>query len=300
MRTTALATDAATTVAAPQDGIALATDLHTLLERADVPGPYVLVGHSSGGPYVRAFAARYPDQIAGMVLLDAQPADAFTALPDYPTTYPFLRTVYSLSQPLARIGLLGPILGLPVDQSTPAAARGARDEIVALPAALQQALAFKSLGDRPLIVVTAGSGQQAGWLEAQDRLPALSTNSSHRVLPTATHISIITRRRRRGVQPGDPRRRVLAPDRDARPMNAASDRILTQNRRWIPAVAVDRRLARAVIATLVIGGYMALGFALPPQRRGVPARRDPDHRSHSRYWSSADRSGRSGSGARHP
>ena len=180
------------TVAAPQDGIALATDLHTLLERADVPGPYVLVGHSSGGPYVRAFAARYPDQIAGMVLLDAQPADAFTVLPDYPTTYPILRTVYSLSQPLARIGLLGPILGLPVDQSTPAAARGARDEIVALPAALQQALAFNSLGDRPLIVITAGSGQQAGWLEAQDRLPSLSTNSTHRVLPAATHTSLIT------------------------------------------------------------------------------------------------------------
>ena len=180
------------TVAAPQDGIALATDLHTMLERADVPGPYVLVGHSSGGPYVRAFAARYPDQIAGMVLLDAQPADAFTVLPDYPTTYPILRTVYSLSQPLARIGLLGPILGLPVDQSTPAAARGARDEIVALPAALQQALAFKSLGDRPLIVITAGSGQQTGWLEAQDRLPSLSTNSTHRVLPAATHTSLIT------------------------------------------------------------------------------------------------------------
>ena len=180
------------TVAAPQDGIALATDLHTMLERADVPGPYVLVGHSSGGPYVRAFAARYPDQIAGMVLLDAQPADAFTVLPDYPTTYPMLRTVYSLSQPLARIGLLGPILGLPVDQSTPAAARGARDEIVALPAALQQALAFKSLGDRPLIVITAGSGQQTGWLEAQDRLPSLSTNSTHRVLPAATHTSLIT------------------------------------------------------------------------------------------------------------
>ena len=178
--------------AAPQDGIALATDLHTLLERAGVAGPYVLVGHSSGGPYVRVFAARYPDQIAGMVLLDAQPADAFTALPDYPTTYPILRTVYSLSQPLARIGLLGPILGLPADQSTPAAARGARDEIVALPSALQQAQALTSLGDRPLVVVTAGSGQQAGWLEAQDRLPGLSTNSIHRVLPAATHTSLIT------------------------------------------------------------------------------------------------------------
>jgi pimeloyl-ACP methyl ester carboxylesterase len=178
--------------AAPQDGTALATDLHTLLERAGVPGPYVLVGHSSGGPYVRVFAARYPDLVAGMVLLDAQPADAFAALPDYPTTYPILRTVYSLSQPLARVGLLGPILGLPADQSTPVAARAARDEIVALPAALEQALALSSLGARPLIVVTAGSGQQAGWLDAQERLPGLSMNSSQRVLPTATHTSIIT------------------------------------------------------------------------------------------------------------
>jgi hypothetical protein len=71
------------------------------------------------------------------------------------------------------------------------AARAARDEIVALPAALEQALASTSLGDRPLIVVTAGSGQQAAWLDAQNRLPGLSANSSQRVLPDATHTSII-------------------------------------------------------------------------------------------------------------
>ena len=178
--------------AGPQDGIALATDLHTLLERADVPGPYVIVGHSSGGPYVRVFAAQYPDQVAGMVLLDAQPADAFSALPDYPAFYEGYRRVATLSPSLARIGLLGPMLALPADQSTPAAARGARDEIRALPAALSQAQALTSLGDRPLIVITAGSGQQAGWLEAQDRLPSLSTNSIHRVLDAATHSSLIT------------------------------------------------------------------------------------------------------------
>jgi pimeloyl-ACP methyl ester carboxylesterase len=178
--------------AGSQDGIALATDLHSLLERARVPGPFVLVGHSSGGAYVRVFAERYPDEIAGMVLLDAQPADAFIALPDYPTTYRVLRTIYALSQSLARVGLLGPILGLPADQSTPAVARGARDEVVALPAALQQAQALTSLGDRPLVVVTAGAGQQVGWLEAQDRLRDLSTNSSHRILDAATHTSLIT------------------------------------------------------------------------------------------------------------
>jgi pimeloyl-ACP methyl ester carboxylesterase len=178
--------------AGPQDGIALATDLHTLLERAGVPGPYVLVGHSSGGPYVRVFAARYPDEVAGMVLLDAQPADAFTALPDYPGTYQSLRLAYGLGPSLARIGLLGIALGLPADQSTPAAARAARDELAALPTALDQAKALTSLGDRPLVVVTAGSGQQAGWLAAQESMTSLSTSSVQRVVATATHTSLIS------------------------------------------------------------------------------------------------------------
>jgi pimeloyl-ACP methyl ester carboxylesterase len=178
--------------AGPQDGMALAADLQTLLERAGRTGPFVLVGHSSGGAYVRVFADRYPDHVAGMVLLDAQPADAFGALPDYPATYQYLLRAATLSPSLARIGLLGPTLGLPADQSTAAAGRAARDELLALPAALQQAQALTSLGDRPLIVVTAGSGQQAGWLEAQDELPHLSTNSSHRVLHAATHTSLIT------------------------------------------------------------------------------------------------------------
>ncbi len=44
----------------PQDATQIATDLHTLLQRAHVPGPYVLAGHSFGGLYVLTFAARYP------------------------------------------------------------------------------------------------------------------------------------------------------------------------------------------------------------------------------------------------
>ena len=178
--------------AGPQDGIALATDLHTLLERAGVAGPYVIVGHSSGGPYVRVFAARYPDLIAGMVLLDAQPADAFTALPAYPGFYATFHTVATLSPSLARVGLLGPLLGLSADGSTTAAARGARDEFIVLPTVLQQSSALTSLGDRPLIVVTAEAEADPGWVAAQENLPRLSSASVHRVLATATHNSLIS------------------------------------------------------------------------------------------------------------
>jgi len=178
--------------AGQQDGIALATDLHTLLERAGVPGPYVLVGHSSGGPYVRVFAARYPDEVAGMVLLDPQPADAFAALPKYPGQYAMIKAAAVMSPSLARIGLLGPILGLPADEATVAVARGAQDEVLALPATLDQAAALTSIGNRPLIIITAMAESETGWLAAQESMVGLSSASIHRVMAAATHNSLIT------------------------------------------------------------------------------------------------------------
>ena len=46
-------------------------DLHELLQRTPVLSPYVLVGHSIGGSYVRVFTARYPSEVAGVVLVDS-------------------------------------------------------------------------------------------------------------------------------------------------------------------------------------------------------------------------------------
>jgi len=67
----------------PQDGAQIATDLHTLLHRGNVPGPFVLAGHSFGGLYASTFAARYLDEVAGMVLVDSTaPASAGTAADD--------------------------------------------------------------------------------------------------------------------------------------------------------------------------------------------------------------------------
>jgi pimeloyl-ACP methyl ester carboxylesterase len=57
----------------PRDAGREAEELRTLLEKASVPGPYVLVGHSLGALVVQVFAARYPDDVAGMVLLDPPP-----------------------------------------------------------------------------------------------------------------------------------------------------------------------------------------------------------------------------------
>lgn len=59
----------------PRDGRQIAGELHTLLTNAEVPGPYVLVGASRGGQYVRIFADMFPADTAGLVLVDAEPED---------------------------------------------------------------------------------------------------------------------------------------------------------------------------------------------------------------------------------
>jgi pimeloyl-ACP methyl ester carboxylesterase len=89
----------------PQDGVAVATNLHILLDRAHVPGPFVLVGHSSGAQYVRIFAGRYPEQVAGMVLLDGQPAEAFEGLPSYSMFYRVFHRIFAVLPTLARLGV---------------------------------------------------------------------------------------------------------------------------------------------------------------------------------------------------
>jgi pimeloyl-ACP methyl ester carboxylesterase len=188
----------------PQDGVAVATDLHTLLDRAQIAGPYVLVGHSTGGAYARIFAARYPDQVAGMVMLDSQPNEAFTGLPAFPSFYRIIRRASALFPSLSRLGasrLVNQIVSdpLPVPTrdeeravtSTASLQRIQRDEFAELPMTLKEAAALTTIGDRPLIVVTAAKGAQAGWLPLHDKMTGLSTNSEHRVLPDVDHAGLI-------------------------------------------------------------------------------------------------------------
>jgi pimeloyl-ACP methyl ester carboxylesterase len=188
----------------PQDGTAVATDLHTLLDRAHIPGPYVLVGHSTGGVYARIFAARYPDQLVGMVMLDSQPNEALTGLPDFPSQYSTIRRASALFPSLARLGVFRMVNQLAADPlpiptrdeeravvSTASLNRIQRDEFAELPMTLSEAAALTTLGDRPLIVVTAAKGAQAGWLPLQDKMTSLSTNSAHRVLPDTDHPGLI-------------------------------------------------------------------------------------------------------------
>ena len=56
---------------------------------------------------------------------------------------------------------------------------------------LKEAAGLASIGSRPLIIVTAGKGAQAGWLPLQVKMAGLSTNSDHRILPDIDHPGLI-------------------------------------------------------------------------------------------------------------
>src|SRR5215212_3665849 len=111
----------------PQDATLIASDLHALLQRANVPGPYVLAGHSFGGLYVLTYADRYPDDVAGMVLIDSTDPAAM-ADPDKATAYDTgsydaaTERVAALGAVAARIGLVR-MLGSFGDGDLPSQAR---------------------------------------------------------------------------------------------------------------------------------------------------------------------------------
>jgi pimeloyl-ACP methyl ester carboxylesterase len=141
----------------PLTGATQARELHTLLGVIGVGPPYVLVGHSYGGMITREFAALYPGQVAGMVLLDAS-SEPEVAVYDRLHAGPWIDGTV---QP-------GP------------------NQKINIRATVRQLERAPSLGRMPLIVVTAGILQDR-WLKtvpqlearAQTRLALLSADSIH-------------------------------------------------------------------------------------------------------------------------
>jgi pimeloyl-ACP methyl ester carboxylesterase len=163
-------------VARPHSNRQMARELFALLEKADVRGPYVLVGHSLGGTNARLLLDEHPDSVAGLVLVDASPEPP----------------------PLER---------LPAEQRADFERGIARFEGLDVPTLLagfdELAASKASLGDKPLVVLVAGritdealaegvpedaraaaDAELAARQAAQQRLTALSTNG---VLIIAEH-----------------------------------------------------------------------------------------------------------------
>jgi pimeloyl-ACP methyl ester carboxylesterase len=153
---------------APRDAAAVADDLHKALLAAGEKGPYVMVGHSLGGPYVMTFAHKFGDDVAGVVFVDASHPDqqqrineaigreleesstgakllaalSWTGLPRLVTR--------SFGQPKAPKRTNEAMLG-----RLPSSLGPMLDEADVIDTTFREAGALRSLGDRPLVVLTA-------------------------------------------------------------------------------------------------------------------------------------------------
>ena len=151
-------------------------DLHTLLVNANVPGPYVLVGHLFGGFNVLLYASQYPDEVAGMVLVDSYHPDMWSKTlavlpPESPGEPDILKEM--------RISGV-----FPTSSESP--------ESIDFIASADQVRAASPLGDLPLVVLTHSPAWQFGpdlppdveakieqvWQDLQIDLANLSSNST--------------------------------------------------------------------------------------------------------------------------
>ena len=203
---------------APFDLASVASDLHAALGAAGEHAPYVLVGHSLGGPYVMAFTHAYPSEVAGLVFVDAS----------HPEQIARMRAIAgkSLAPPpglvkvgaaLAWTGLVRVFPAGAAPASWPHAVRHVAPaflplsvaalarETESVPATLAAAGVMRELGDRPLVVLTAGEMDPPQALktmgltrEQGDRLRDVklamhddqatwSRRARHEIVPGASH-----------------------------------------------------------------------------------------------------------------
>jgi pimeloyl-ACP methyl ester carboxylesterase len=188
----------------PRDARQISSELHSLLKNAGTQGPFVLVGDSYGGLYARMYADRYPADVAGVVLVDSSHPEQFTRTPEGRAMYRQTRRMGAVIPWLTRLGVIRLTKfyrahpDLPPQQRAQIEAANsstrqlvaAVDEFRATPETADQVRGTQSLGDKPLAVITAGT-QSAEWLQMQEELAALSSNSIHRIVQQATHDSLL-------------------------------------------------------------------------------------------------------------
>jgi pimeloyl-ACP methyl ester carboxylesterase len=204
--------------AQPRTSLVMTSELHVLLHNAGVQPPLVMVGHSLGGFNARIFTDRYNNEVAGLVLVESAHESQWRELPIEVKQFKDagLHQLYA-AKLLARLGLLH-LLNVPNPQvdRVPSALQPAYratlahsrvydafySEMQSVDESGAQVAATKSIGDLPLVVVSAGQSFDAfraltksipfdeankTWLELQGKLARLSSNSTQLIDSRATH-----------------------------------------------------------------------------------------------------------------
>lgn len=165
----------------------LVLDLHTLLQKAALPGPYVLAGHSMGGQIARLYREHYPGEVAALVLIDASHEDQreryLTVLPPQPNEFPDLAHLRHIWESRW------------VDPRQNA-------ETIDNLASSALLRSCHSLGDLPLVVLSRGhpvrdpakyppgliEEMERLWLQMQRELVQLSSQSRHIIASKSGHL----------------------------------------------------------------------------------------------------------------
>ncbi len=200
----------------PLDAERNARRLHALLAAAGVHGPLVLIGHSLGGLLNRAYAGLYPEQVVGMLMLDASHPDQFArmgdamaaqmaavreperarriAFQDGGTPPPEVAMIKALFADMPEV------IAQMAATYTPEALDAMALEMEGIHQVARQAAAVTGLGDRPLAVLWAAPRASTGdaaidavqqlWPEYQRAQAALSSRGTVREIPGADHMGI--------------------------------------------------------------------------------------------------------------
>lgn len=182
----------------PRDAAQFAKELHTLLQNAQIPGPYVMVGHSLGGLNVRIYVHDYSSEVMGIVLVDSTNPKQITQSPtaesqSQPFSWKALLARFGVARLLVKLPVLAP--AMPPGQEAyyplyirPGSFQTEANEYGGVQASAAQAATVKTFGDLPLIVLTAKLNYQlSNWQELQAELPQLSSNSQQLFAENSGH-----------------------------------------------------------------------------------------------------------------
>jgi pimeloyl-ACP methyl ester carboxylesterase len=199
----------------PRDSAAIAADLAKLIAASGEAGPFVFMAHSMAGQHIRLYAGQHPDQVAGLVLLEATTPEMAES-PDAQRFLSRVQTVAKASAIAGSLGLtkiayyMGDRIGLPPQGKAEKRhafvsgrhARTAADEVMVWPQGAVQAAAVQLDPDWPVAVITAGNAElMAGWNEAR-RAPERNSragyyenesNAQHATLLGLTHSDAVLR-----------------------------------------------------------------------------------------------------------
>lgn len=212
----------------PRDAKTISTALNTLLDKEGIKRPFVFAGHSIAGLYMRDYVERFPDDVAGLVFLDASHPEQFErmglsqAQRDEMTES--AKSQVSIVEWLVSLGVTevyNPLVQTSPDYAAaPADIQGQLDYLSKRPSYLEAALAEldgfdaaakqagmnKTLGDRPIVVISATEEMpdgilpegvskekfQAAFVNLHEEIVALSSKGKHIKIDSAGHMSLIT------------------------------------------------------------------------------------------------------------